>query len=79
MDAVLVQDFGVFHFLRREFPDLPLHASTQMTVTGEDGVRLLKEMGAQRVVLSRELSLQEIRQIRRSVDVELETFVHGAL
>ena len=79
VDAVLVQDFGVFHFLRREFPDLPLHASTQMTITGEDGVRLLKEMGAQRVVLSRELSLQEIRQIRRSVDVELETFVHGAL
>ena len=79
VDAVLVQDFGVFHFLKREFPDLPLHASTQMTVTGEDGVRLLKEMGAQRVVLSRELSLQEIRQIRRSVDVELETFVHGAL
>ncbi|MBR1900555.1 MAG: U32 family peptidase [Lachnospiraceae bacterium] len=79
VDAVLVQDFGVFHFLRREFPDLPLHASTQMTITGVDGVRLLKEMGAQRVVLSRELSLEEIRKIRRSVDVELETFVHGAL
>lgn len=79
VDAVLVQDFGVFHFLRREFPDLPLHASTQMTVTGADGVRLLKEMGAERVVLSRELSLEEIRSIRQSVDVELETFVHGAL
>ena len=79
VDAVLVQDFGVFHFLRREFPDLPLHASTQMTVTGADGVRLLKEMGAERAVLSRELSLEEIRSIRQSVDVELETFVHGAL
>ncbi len=79
VDAVLVQDFGVFHFLRREFPDLPLHASTQMTVTGADGVRLLKEMGAERVVLPRELSLEEIRSIRQSVDVELETFVHGAL
>ena len=79
VDAVLVQDFGVFHFLKKEFPDLPLHASTQMTITGEDGVHLLHEMGAQRVVLSRELSLEEIRQIRRHVDVELETFVHGAL
>ncbi len=79
VDAVLVQDFGVFHFLKREFPGLPLHASTQMTVMSEDGVRLLKEMGASRVVLSRELSLAEIRKIRQSVDIELETFVHGAL
>ncbi len=79
VDAVLVQDFGVFHFLRKEFPELPLHASTQMTITGPDGVKLLQEMGAERVVLSRELSLEEIRQIRRECDVELETFVHGAL
>ena len=79
VDAVLVQDFGVFHFLKREFPDLPLHASTQMTVTGADGAALLKRMGAERVVLSRELNLDEIRRIRENVDVELETFVHGAL
>ena len=79
VDAVLVQDLGVLRFLGKHFPDLPLHASTQMTITGVDGVRLLKEMGAQRVVLSRELSLEEIRKIRSSVDVELETFVHGAL
>ncbi len=79
VDAVLVQDFGVFRFLREIFPDLPLHASTQMTVTGPDGVRLLQEMGAERVVLSRELSLAEIRLIREKTDVELETFVHGAL
>ena len=79
VDAVLVQDFGVFHFLRQEFPDLPLHASTQMTVTGADGAALLQEMGAKRVVLSRELSLEEILSIRRHCDVELETFVHGAL
>lgn len=79
VDAVLVQDFGVFHFLKHAFPDLPLHASTQMTVTGPDGVRLLKEMGAERVVLSRELSLAEIQAIRKKCDVELETFVHGAL
>lgn len=79
VDAVLVQDFGVFHFLKKEFPDLPLHASTQMTITGPEGVRLLEEMGAERVVLSRELSLEEIRQIRCECNVELETFVHGAL
>ena len=79
VDAVLVQDFGVFQFLRQHFPDLPLHASTQMTVTGADGVRLLEEMGAERVVLSRELSLEEIRQIRSQTHAELETFVHGAL
>ena len=79
VDAVLVQDFGVFHFLREVFPDLPLHASTQMTITGPDGVRLLQEMGAERVVLSRELSLEEIRSIRTQCNVELETFVHGAL
>ena len=79
VDAVLVQDFGVFRFLRRNFPDLPLHASTQMTVTGADGAILLQRMGAERVVLSRELSLAEIRAIREKTDVELETFVHGAL
>lgn len=79
IDAVLVQDFGVFRFLRRSFPELPLHASTQMTVTGADGAVLLSRMGAERVVLSRELSLDEIREIRRRTDAELETFVHGAL
>ncbi len=79
VDAVLVQDFGVFRFLRKAFPGLPLHASTQMTVTGVDGVLLLQEMGAQRIVLSRELSLDEIRRIHARCGVELETFVHGAL
>ncbi len=79
VDAVLVQDFGVFRFLRRRFPALPVHASTQMTVTGIDGVKLLEEMGAERVVLSRELSLPEIAEIGRQCSAELETFVHGAL
>ena len=79
VDAVLVQDMGVFRFLKREFPLLPLHASTQMTITGPDGAKLLEEMGAARAVLSRELSLEEIRQIHRSCGIELETFVHGAL
>ena len=79
LDAVLVQDLGVFQFIRRNFPELPLHVSTQMTISGVDGVRLLKGMGAQRVVLSRELTLDEIRKIRKEVDIELECFVHGAL
>ncbi|MDD2957928.1 MAG: DUF3656 domain-containing protein [Lachnospiraceae bacterium] len=79
VDAILVQDFGVFCFLRRNFPDLELHASTQMTITGPDGARLLKRMGAKRIVTSRELSLKEISEIHRQVDIEIEAFVHGAL
>lgn len=79
LDAVIVQDMGVFSFLKRHFPDLELHASTQMTISGIEGTRLLKEMGATRVVTSRELSCAEIRAIKDSVDIEIESFVHGAL
>ena len=79
LDAAIVQDFGVFSYLREHFPGLPLHASTQMTITGAYGARLLKEMGASRVVTARELSLKEIREIRDQVDIEIESFVHGAL
>lgn len=79
LDAVLVQDFGVFRFIKRNFPDLPLHASTQMTITGINGARMLKEMGAERIVPARELTLEEIRGIHREVDIEIECFVHGAL
>ena len=79
LDAAIVQDFGVFSYLRDHFPGLPLHASTQMTITGVFGARLLKEMGASRVVTARELSLKEIREIRDQVDIEIESFVHGAL
>lgn len=79
LDAVIVQDLGVFAYIRRRFPDLPIHASTQMTVTGYHGARLLKDMGATRVVTARELSLEEIARIRDEVDVEIESFVHGAL
>lgn len=79
VDAVIVQDMGVFAYLRRRFPDLPAHASTQMTVTGYHGARILKELGASRVVTARELSLEEIARIRDEVDIEIESFVHGAL
>lgn len=79
LDAVIVQDMGVFGFLRKEFPDLPIHTSTQMTVTNAYGAKLMKDMGASRVVTARELSFADIRDIYEKVDVEIESFVHGAL
>ena len=79
VDAVLVQDLGLFAALRRLAPELPLHCSTQMSLHTPAGVRLLWELGASRVVLAREMSLQEIREARNSCPVELEAFVHGAL
>jgi len=79
LDAVIVQDLGVFSYIREHFPDLPIHASTQMTILGEYGAAFLKEMGAARVVTARELSLEEIRSIHKKVDIEIESFIHGAL
>lgn len=79
LDAVIVQDYGVFAVLREAFPGLDLHASTQMTITGKYGAQLLKDMGAVRVVPARELSAEEIRDIYDNVDIEIESFVHGAL
>lgn len=79
LDAVIVQDMGVLSCIRRFFPDLPIHASTQMTVTGYRSAQILKDMGVTRVVTARELSLDEIRRIREQVDIEIESFVHGAL
>lgn len=79
LDAVIVQDLGVLRAVREWFPDLPVHASTQMTLCGSGGVKLLEEAGASRVVLARELSLTEIAKIREETSVEIECFVHGAL
>ena len=79
LDAVIVQDLGVFSYIRERFPDLAVHASTQMTMTGPQGSRLLEQLGATRVVTARELSLEEIRKIRQVCDLEIESFVHGAL
>lgn len=79
LDAVIVQDLGVFSFVREYFPDLPVHASTQMTVTGAHSAKLLEELGAKRIVAARELSLSELAQIRSAVSLEIEAFVHGAL
>lgn len=79
LDAVLVQDLGVFAYIHEHFPKLPIHISTQMTVTGKYSARMLKSMGAVRVVPARELSLKEIREIYEETGMEVETFVHGAL
>ena len=79
LDAVIVQDMGVFNFVKTYFPLLHIHASTQMTTTGALGAKLLKELGASRIVTSRELNLKEIKDIAHNVDIEIEGFVHGAL
>lgn len=79
LDGVIVQDLGVFALIKTYFPKLPIHASTQMTVTGAYGAKLLKDLGASRIVTARELSLEEITQIHEKVDVEIESFIHGAL
>ena len=79
VDAVLVQDFGVLRYLHRCFPDLPLHASTQMTVTGPESAVFLKKYGVTRVVPAREMSLGELCTIGRESGLEVEAFVHGAL
>lgn len=79
LDAVIVQDMGVFRVIRNSFPDLAIHASTQMTICNTYGTRLLKEMGAKRIIPARELSLKELTEIKGQVDIELETFIHGAM
>lgn len=79
VDGIIVQDMGVAGVLGRCFPDLPLHGSTQLSVSSEYGATLLKDMGFTRFVPSRELSLREIKDIRSAVDIEIETFVHGAM
>ena len=79
VDALIVQDMGVWRAVRSWFPDLPLHASTQMTITGVNGAMEAKKAGAARIVTARELSIPEIKAIHDHVDVEIEAFVHGAL
>lgn len=79
LDAVLVQDFGALSYIHKAFSDLPIHTSTQMTVTGIEGVRLLQSYGVTRVVMARETSLAEMKKIHEATGMELEAFVHGAL
>ncbi len=79
VDAVLVQDLGAARLIRATCPDLPIHASTQMTLTSAEGIQIAKELGVERVVLARELSLEQISKISSQTDMPLEAFVHGAL
>ncbi len=79
LDAVIVQDVGVLEFIHREFPALPIHASTQMTLTMAEGAMSFADCGVTRLVNARELSLEEIARIRRTTKLEIESFVHGAL
>lgn len=78
LDGVIIQDLGVLAYVRRYFPGLELHASTQMTLTGSEGVSFLKEYGVSRVVPARELSLEEIKNLKET-GAEVEIFIHGAM
>lgn len=79
LDAVIVQDFGVLTLVKKHFPDMDIHASTQMTVTGQHFAKELKSLGVTRIVPARELSLNEIEEIYNETGMEIECFVHGAL
>lgn len=79
LDGVIVQDIGALTVIRQCFPELELHASTQMTITGPAGARLLRKLGVNRVVPARELSLEELRKLKQESGLEVEAFVHGAM
>jgi len=79
VDAVIVQDLGILKYIRDNYPDLSIHSSTQMTIHNLEGAKLLKELGVKRVVVAREMSLEEIINIKNNLGIELEVFIHGAL
>ncbi len=79
LDAVIVQDLGVFKFVKDNFPDMNIHCSTQMNITSRYAAKGMKELGASRIVTAREMSIEEIAQIKNDVDIEIESFVHGAM
>ncbi len=79
LDGIIIQDLGLVRYLKEQFPELPLHASTQMTVTHSLSAELLKELGICRVVTARELSLAEIAAIKNETGLEIEVFIHGAM
>jgi U32 family peptidase len=78
-DAIIVQDIGAIKLAHQIAPELPIHASTQMTITSAEGAELARSLGVSRAVLARELSLKDIELIKKATDLELEVFVHGAL
>src|SRR5262245_6854551 len=79
VDALIVQDLGVYHLVRRHFPGLELHASTQLAVHNRAGAEVLGQLGFERVVLARELTFEEVRDITATAGIETEVFIHGAL
>lgn len=79
LDAVIAQDMGAFQLIHDFFPHLEIHTSTQMTVCSRYGAQMMKELGASRIVTAREMSFEEIKEIADHVDIEIESFVHGAL
>lgn len=79
IDAIIVQDLGLARYLIKHFPDLPIHASTQMSIYNLDGVKKAEQLGFSRVVLAREVPISEIKSICESSSIEIETFLHGAL
>ncbi len=79
LDGVIIQDIGILTYIREHFPQMELHVSTQMTLTGKYGANMLKELGACRIVPARELSLEEMKEIKSYTGLEIETFVHGAM
>src|SRR5207244_5239277 len=79
VDALIIQDLGVYHIVRRYFPELELHASTQLAVHNRAGAEALKQLGFERVVLARELTFEEVQDITAASGIETEVFIHGAL
>ena len=79
VDAVIIQDFGMFDLVRKTFPNLEIHASTQMHIHNLDGTQLMEKLGMRRVVLARETSIDDIKYIKKNSNIELEIFIHGAL
>ena len=78
-DALIIEDIGMFDLIHQRYPDLELHASTQMHLHNQSGVQFAKQIGFQRAVIARETSIEEIKKIRQEVDLPLEVFCHGAL
>lgn len=79
LDACIIQDIGVFSFIRKNFPHMDVHISTQASITSEEGAKFFESKGATRIVTSREMTLDEIRKISTSTNLEIESFIHGAM
>lgn len=79
IDAVIIQDLGVLHYIRKCFPNLPVHASTQMTITNVLAAKFMESLGVERIVTSREMNINEVKEISEKTKLEIESFVHGAL